>query len=88
MAKRQRTKPMGWKGGLVGMTLIGLLGLWMLHNRSRHEAEFNRCYSNGIAYYKAVGSYPHFSTGELASDEVVLRCKNMPIAFDGIENVS
>lgn len=35
----------------------------------------SECYRKGIAYYKDLGSYPRFSTGEDTESEVRLRCQ-------------
>jgi hypothetical protein len=78
---------MGAASGLVSLALIALLGIWVMYNRSRNDAAFTSCFDKGVAYLKAVGSYPDLSTGESATGEVIDRCKRLPTAFDGLEDV-
>lgn len=42
---------------------------------------YSECYENGIAYYKEIGSFPRFSTGEDATTEASERCRRSLLAF-------
>lgn len=69
------------------VVLFALGGTGLLVRSYRLGKAMEACEAKGRAYYRAIGSYPYFSTGELASAEVRARCANTDMAFDGLESV-
>lgn len=74
--------------GIFAMLIVfGPLTYCVMHNRAENDEAFRQCQTKGVAYYKAVGSYPRFSTGEFAESEVAARCTKEPWSFDGTETL-
>ena len=45
------------------------------------QAALDRCVSNGVAYFKEIGSYPTLSDGREAEDVAIDRCSRTTTAF-------
>ena len=50
-------------------------------NEASRLPSYGECYEKGIAYYKEIGSFPRFSTGEDATTEASERCSRSLLAF-------
>lgn len=83
MSKKQ--DPIGPVAGIIMLLLIGSLGFCVWRNREANDTAFLDCQTKGRSYYREIGSYPRFSTGELAEGEIIKRCKDEPWTFDGIK---
>lgn len=58
----------------VFFVALGLVGFLLPNNPVLAPIIEGSCYSRGIAYYKSIGSFPIFSTGEDTVSEVSARC--------------
>lgn len=62
-----------------GLLFGSLLALVSCSGASREQLD--RCYGEGVRYYKEIGSWPTLSTGGSASDLIESHCRANPEMF-------